>query len=240
MSTFLLVHGAWHSGRCWDRVVPLLTAAGHHVIAPSLTGFGDKRRLAGPDVGLDTHVDDIVKLITEEDLTEVILVGHSYAGLVISSVANDVPDRIARLVYLDAMVPEDGETAVDVIPVTQQLIDAALRSESGWRVPPPPELPPPAGLFGVSDPNDVAWLRSMLSDQPVNCLRQPVRLHEPAARRIPRTHIHCTVLPDGFVRRPVPGLQPNGTPAQVWELATGHDCMITTPAELAELLLRTA
>ncbi|MEU3853799.1 alpha/beta fold hydrolase [Streptomyces sp. NPDC029554] len=238
MSTFLLVHGAWHSGRCWERVVPLLTAAGHQVITPSLTGLGEKRHLAGPDVGLDTHVDDIVKLITEGDLTEVVLVGHSYAGLVISSVANDVPDRIAQLVYLDAMVPEHGETAVDVIPVTQHLIDVALRSESGWRVPPPPEMPPPEGLFGVSDPDDVAWLRTMLSDQPVNCLRQPVRLDEPAARSIPRTHIHCTVLPEGFVRRPVPELQPNGAPAQVWELATGHDCMITTPAQLAGLLLR--
>ncbi|MDT0390906.1 alpha/beta hydrolase [Streptomyces dubilierae] len=238
MSTFLLVHGAWHSGRCWERVVPPLTAAGHQVITPSLTGLGEKRHLAGPDVGLDTHVDDIVKLITEEDLTEVVLVGHSYAGLVISSVANDVPDRIAQLVYLDAMVPEHGETAVDVIPVTRHLIDVALRSESGWRVPPPPEMPPPAGLFGVSDPDDVAWLRTMLSDQPVNCLRQPVRLDEPAARSIPRTHIHCTVLPEGFVRRPVPELQANGAPAQVWELATGHDCMITTPAQLAGLLLR--
>ncbi|MFI8165584.1 alpha/beta fold hydrolase [Streptomyces sp. NPDC086081] len=238
MSTFLLVHGAWHDGRCWERVVPLLTAAGHRVFTPSLTGYGDTAHLAGPEVGLDTHVDDIVALILDEGLTEVILVGHSYAGLVISSVANDVPDRIAQLVYLDAMVPEDGETAVDVMPVTQHLIDLALRSESGWRVPPPPEMPPPAGLFGVTDPDDVAWLRTMLSDQPVNCLRQPVRLNEPAARRIPRTHIHCTVLPEGFVRRPVPGIQPDGTPARVWELATGHDCMITTPAELAALLLR--
>ncbi|MER8220767.1 alpha/beta hydrolase [Streptomyces sp. NPDC094143] len=240
MSTFLLVHGAWHSGRCWERVVPLLTAAGHRVFTPSLTGYGDTAHPAGPDVGLDTHVEDVVALIIEEGLTEVILVGHSYAGLVISSVANDVSDRIAQLVYLDAMVPEDGETAVDVMPVTQHLIDLALRSESGWRVPPPPEMPPPVGLFGVTDPDDVAWLRTMLSDQPVNCLRQPVRLNEPAARRIPRTHIHCTVLPEGFVRRPVPEIQPNGTPARVWELTTGHDCMITTPAELADLLLRLA
>ena len=114
MSTFLLVHGAWHSGRCWERVVPLLEAAGHRVFAPSLTGYGDKAHLLGPDVGLDTHVEDIVRLIGDEGLTEVTLVGHSYAGLVISSAANQIPDRIAHLVYLDAMVPEDGETAVDV------------------------------------------------------------------------------------------------------------------------------
>ncbi|WP_433183859.1 alpha/beta hydrolase [Actinoallomurus sp. CA-150999] len=239
MSTYLLVHGAWHSGQCWERVVPLLASAGHRVFAPSLTGYGDKAHLLSPEVGLDTHVDDVVRLIIEEDLTEVILVGHSYAGLVISSAANQVPERIAHLVYLDAMVPEDGESAADVMPVTQDLIDLAVKSDSGWRVPPLPELPPPSGLFGVTDPADVAWLRTMLSDQPVRCLQQPVRLDDPAVNTIPRTHIHCTVgKPEGIVRRPVPAIQPNGSPAQVWELETGHDCMITMPVELAELLVK--
>ncbi|MFI0818903.1 alpha/beta fold hydrolase [Streptomyces sp. NPDC021098] len=239
MSTYLLVHGAWHSGRCWERVVPSLTSAGHRVLTPSLTGYGDKAHLLGPDVGLDTHVTDIVELITEQDLTEVILVGHSYAGLVISSAANQIPDRIGHLVYLDAMVPEHGETAADIMPVTQSLIDLAAQSDSGWRIPPFPELPPPAGLFGVTDPADVAWLRTMLSDQPVRCLQQPVHLDHPAVQAIPRTHIHCVAgEAGGPTRRPVPPTQPNGTPAQVWELPTGHDCMITTPLELAALLLR--
>ncbi|MFJ3713505.1 alpha/beta fold hydrolase [Streptomyces sp. NBC_01267] len=239
MSTYLLVHGAWHSGECWERVVPLLTSAGHRVIAPSLTGFGDKAHLLGPEVGLDTHADDIARLITTEDLTEVVLVGHSYAGLVISSAANQVPDRIAALVYLDAMVPEDGENAVDALPASQTGINLALTSDSGWRVPPLPEMPPPMGLFGVTDPTDVAWLRTMLSDLPVRCLQQPVRLDNPAVRTIPRTHIHCTVgQPAGISRRPIPAIQPNGTPSQVWELPTGHDCMVTMPVELAELLLR--
>jgi len=240
MSTYVLVHGAWHSGECWERVVPLLTSAGHRVFAPSLTGYGDKVHLVGPEVGLDTHVDDIVGLIMAEGLTDVVLVGHSYAGLVISSVANQVPDRTAHLVYLDAMVPEDGETAADVLPLTKTLIDLAVNSESGWRVPPLPELPPPLGLFGVTDPADMAWLRAMLSDQPVRCLQQPVRLDNPAANAIPRTHIHCTTKPEDLTRRPVPATQPNGTPAEVWELPTGHDCMITMPTELTELLLELA
>ena len=240
MSTFLLVHGAWHSGQCWERVVPLLESAGHRVLAPSLTGYGDKAHLLGPDVGLDTHVEDIVRLIGDEGLTEVTLVGHSYAGLVISSAANQIPDRIAHLVSLDAMVPEDGETAVDVQPMSQTLIDLAARSGS-WRIPPLPERPPPFGLFGVTDPADAAWLRSMLSDQPVRCLQQPVRLDNPAMNAIPRTHIHCVgAQPEGITRRPIPSIQPNGSPAQVWELPTGHDCMITMPAELTELLLKLA
>lgn len=237
MSTYLLVHGAWHNGQCWDPVVPALTAAGHRVFAPSLTGYGDKAHLLGPEVGLDTHVADVVDLITGEDLTDVVLVGHSYAGLVISSAANEVPDRVAQLVYLDAMVPEHGENASDVMPITQALVDLALRSESGWRVPPLPETPD--GLFGVTDPADVAWLRSILSDQPVRCLQERVRFDNPDADKIHRTHIHCTEgRPEGFSRRPVPAVQPNGAPAQVWELPTGHDCMLTMPDELAGLLRR--
>ncbi|MFK0292802.1 alpha/beta fold hydrolase [Streptomyces sp. NPDC090442] len=241
MSTFLLVHGAWHGGWCWERVVPLLEAAGHRVFAPSLTGYGDKVHLAGPEVGLDTHVDDVARLITAENLNDVILVGHSYAGLVISSAANRISQRIAHLVYLDAMVPKDGESAADVQPAVRQLIELAETSESGWRVPPMPEQPAPFGLFGVTEPADVAWLRGMLSDQPVRCLQQPVRLDNPAANAIPRTHIHNVgATPAGIPRRPVPAIQPNGTPAQVWELPTGHDCMITMPTELSELLLKLA
>ncbi|SER06498.1 Alpha/beta hydrolase family protein [Lentzea xinjiangensis] len=232
MATFLLVHGAWHSGRCWDRVVPLLEPAGHRVLAPSLTGYGDKAHLLGPGVGLGTHVDDIAGLIEGEGLDDVVLVGHSYAGMVISGVSHRVPKRIAHLVFLDAMVPRDGETAVDVLPVARQLVDAAV---DGWRIPPMPEQPPPLGLFGVTDPGDVAWLRSMLSDQPVRCLQEPVRLDDPAARTIPRTHIHCVgSRPAGITRRPVPAGE------RVRELQTGHDCMITTPVELAGLLLEVA
>ncbi|MFD0025685.1 alpha/beta fold hydrolase [Streptomyces sp. NPDC058382] len=239
MSTYLLVHGAWHSGQSWERVVPLLTSAGHRALAPSLTGYGDRAHLLSPEVGLDTHVDDIVGLIIEEDLTDVVLVGHSYAGLVISSVANRVPDRIAHLVYLDAMVPEHGETAVDAQPITQVMIDDAAKSDTPWRIPPLPEFPAPVGLFGVTDPADVARLRAMLSDQPVLCLQQPVQLDNPAVHAIQRTHIHCTAgVPEGITRRPIPPIQPNGTAAQVWELPTGHDCMITMPRELTDLLLK--
>lgn len=237
MTTFVLVHGAWHGGKSWSRVVPLLTSAGHRVLAPSLTGLGDKADLAGPEVGLDTHIADIVGLITGEDLRDVILVGHSYGGMVISGAANEIPDRLAHLVYLDAMLPVDGENVIDIHPMTANFIELAARSEGGWRVPPLPESP--QGLFGVTDPDDKAWVRSMLTDQPVRCFQQRVRLDNPAATAIPRTHIHCTTnRPPGITGRPVPPIQPNGEPAQVWELPTGHDCMVTMPAELTGLLLK--
>ncbi|GGV19240.1 esterase [Kitasatospora herbaricolor] len=236
---YVLVHGAWHSGRVWDRVVPLLARAGHRVLAPSLTGHGEKEHLLGPDVGLDTHVADVVAALTENQLGDVILVGHSYAGMVVSAVADQVPDRIAGLVYLDAMVPADGESVLDVVPMTGHLIEAVAASDTPWRIPPMPEQPAPVGLFGVTDPADTDWLRTMLSDESVRCFQQPVRLDNPALDAIPRTHIHCVgSTPAGVTRRPVPPVQPNGAPSQVWELRSGHDCMVTVPGELTELLLK--
>jgi pimeloyl-ACP methyl ester carboxylesterase len=224
MTTYVLVHGAWHSGEVWDRVTPLLTAAGHRVFAPTLTGHGDTRHLLGPQTGLDTYVGDVVTLLREGDLGDVVLVGHSFAGMIISGVVNAVPERIAHLVYLDAMVPVDGETAVDVMPEIAHLLDAAEASGT-WRVP-----PFPLEFLGVTAPADVAWVSGMLSDEPVRCYRQPVRMDDPAGRAVPRTHIHCVGDSPDVTRRPVDG--------EVWTLESGHDCMVTVPDALAELLLK--
>ncbi|MFD5625453.1 alpha/beta fold hydrolase [Streptomyces sp. NPDC127072] len=240
-TTYVLVHGAWHDGQAWHRVTPLLTAQGHRVFAPSLTGHGDKAHLLSSEVGLSTHVDDIAGLIFDHDLNGIVLVGHSYAGMVISGVANRVPDRISRLVYIDAMVPTHGENAIDVMPFTQALIDGAAGSEEPWRIPPLPEFPAPLGLFGVTDPEDIAWLRTTLTDESVLCFRQPVQMDDPAQALIPRTHILCVGSePEGATRRPVPRTQPNGEPSRVHELKSGHDAMITNPAELGTLLLDNA
>ncbi|MEW2572066.1 alpha/beta hydrolase [Streptomyces sp. NPDC047070] len=237
-TTYVLVHGAWHDGRSWNRVAPLLTAEGHRVFAPSLTGHGDKADLLGPEVGLTTHTDDVIGLILEHDLNDVVLVGHSYAGMVISNVANRVPERISRLVYLDAMVPTHGENAIDVMPLTQALIDGAAGSAQPWRIPPLPELAAPLGLFGVTDPDDISWLKSTLTDESVLCFQQPAELDDPAQASIPRAHILCVGNePEGVARRPVPKFQPNGEPSRVHTLDTGHDAMITKPAELCALLL---
>ncbi|MGC5561810.1 alpha/beta fold hydrolase [Streptomyces sp. FR-108] len=237
-TTYVLVHGAWHDGRSWNRVAPLLTARGHRVLAPSLTGHGDKAHLLSPDVGLTTHTEDVVDLILDHDLNDVVLVGHSYAGMVISGVANRVPERISRLVYLDAMVPTHGENAIDVMPLTQVMIDGAAGNAQPWRIPPLPEFAAPIGLFGVTDPDDIAWLKGTLTDESVLCFRQPVEMDNPAQAAVPRTHILCVGnAPEGVTRRPVPELQPNGEPSHVLTLDTGHDAMITRPAELTALLL---
>ncbi|MFJ6835671.1 alpha/beta fold hydrolase [Streptomyces sp. NPDC091209] len=240
-TTYVLVHGAWHDGQCWNRVTPLLTAQGHRVFTPSLTGHGDKAHLLSPEVGLTTHVDDIVGLILDHDLDDIVLVGHSYAGMVISSVANRVPERVSRLVYIDAMVPTHGENAIDVMPLTRALIDGAADSVEPWRIPPLPEFPAPFGLCGVTDPDDIAWLRTTLVDESVLCFQQPAEMDNPAQALIPRAHILCVGnQPEGVTRRPVPETQPNGEASRVHELESGHDCMIIKPAELSDLLLENA
>src|SRR5215813_9903475 len=122
MATFVLVHGAWHGGWCWQKVIPLLEAADHAVYAPTLTGLAERACELSPDVGLDTHIQDVVGLLQDKDLHEVILVGHSYGGMVITGVVDAVPERIAHLVYLDTFVPRDGESMVDVSPLVIRLL----------------------------------------------------------------------------------------------------------------------
>ena len=141
MATFVLVHGAWHGGWCWQKVVPLLEAAGHEVYAPTLTGLAERAAELSPDVGLDTHIQDIVGLLVDKDLHGVILVGHSYGAMVITGVVDAVPERIAHLVYLDTFVPRDGESIADVVPLLRYVLRKQARAhgalpprEAGWRL----------------------------------------------------------------------------------------------------------
>src|SRR5689334_15631432 len=115
MANYLLVHGAWHGGWCWRRVVPLLRAAGHEVFTPTLTGLGERVHLLTRDVGLDTHAQDVIGVLEYEDLRDVVLVGHSYGGMVITAVAERAAERLAHLVYLDAFVPRDGQSQMDLL-----------------------------------------------------------------------------------------------------------------------------
>src|SRR6185503_6907758 len=115
-AAFVLVHGAWHGGWCWRRVARRLRAAGCEVHTPTLTGLGDRAHLLSPQVGLDTHIDDVVRLVDVEGAADVILVGHSYAGLVISGVADQRPKNVRLRVYLDAFLPEDGDRGIDLLP----------------------------------------------------------------------------------------------------------------------------
>src|SRR5512143_1846187 len=167
MANYVLVHGGWHGAWCWDKVVPLLRAAGHSVYTPTLTGLGEQAALLTPEVGLDTHIQDMVSLIEANDLQQVILVGHSYSGMVITGVADRLPSRIRHLVYLDAAIPRDGQSLADLLPMGGTMFRReANKNGDGWRVNPPPERPHGRrGLFDVTEEPDLGLVRSKITPQ---------------------------------------------------------------------------
>jgi pimeloyl-ACP methyl ester carboxylesterase len=210
-----------------------LRAAGHAVYAPTLTGCGERVHLLTPEVGLETHIQDIFALLEYEDLDEVILVGHSYGGVVISGVAERAAGRLGRLVYLDAFVPRDGQTVMELISpeLAAHMREQAAAVGAGWRVP-----PPPPARYGVVDPDDVAWVAPRMGDHPLLSFTQPVRFRDPAALALPRTFIWCVAFDGPFGQfaaraRAEPGWYYH-------ELPTSHDAMVTLPGELAELLMK--
>jgi pimeloyl-ACP methyl ester carboxylesterase len=238
MAIYVLVHGGGHGGWCYKRVSPFLRNAGHEVYTPTLTGLGERSHLLSPGVTLDTHIMDVVELLHYEDLFDVILVGHSYGGMIITGVADRALSRIGHLVYLDASHPRDGESLADLAP---SLLGVAR--ESG-RVVDGVELflfpgTEPLGYFGVTDPEAIAWVQPRLTPHPWRTFEQPLRLvNQAAIDRLPRTNINCTPLlaareKEGHLDRLSQG-------DNVWEIDTGHDLMITEPDAVAEMLLRLA
>ncbi len=247
MATFVLVHGAWHGGWCWKKVTPLLRAAHHEVLTPTLTGLGERSHLAGPGVNLSTHIQDVVSLLTYEDLEHVILVGHSYAGMVITGVAERMPERLAQLVYLDAFVPEDGQALLDITapePQQRAAMAARVRAEGdGWGL--PSRQPGPMESFAreqwcITDEADLRWLLARLGPHPYATLTEPVQRANPAAAALPRTYVRCTRLPHPHFDHFAAAARQTGSGWRYRELASGHDAMVTVPQDLAALLLELA
>jgi pimeloyl-ACP methyl ester carboxylesterase len=237
MATFVLVHGAWLGGWCWQRVTPHLRAAGHEVFAPTLTGLGERAHLLTRDVGLETHVLDIVNVVEFEELRDVILVGHSYGGMVVAGVAECVPERLARAVYLDAWFPiDDDRSMIDLgsryLPgFLDPMLARAQAEGDGWLIPTPggPEYPLP--FRG----DDLRWLMAHMTPHPAKTLHDQVATDNTAAVRLPHTYIVCPTP-----RQP-PRFAPFAEQAQRngWtchQLAAGHFVFMTMPAELSALL----
>ena len=177
MATYVLVHGGGHGGWCYQRVARLLRSSGHEVYTPTLSGLGERSNLLSPDIDLDLHVRDVVAVLHYEDLDDVILVGHSYGGMVITGAADRAADRIGRVVYLDAANPQNGQSLVDVAgPIIESTRPLGAVVDGVELV----LLPSPeAGLFyGVTDPDDVAWMADRLTGHPWKCFEQPLRLTE--------------------------------------------------------------
>ncbi len=230
--TFVLLHGAWHGGWCWERVAGPLRARGHRVTTPTQTGLGERAHLMSPDIDLAVFTADLVNHLLWEDLTDVVLVGHSFGGNAISGAAEEVPGRIARLVYLDAMVPMSGRTPFDDYPahLAAQRIRQAEETSGGLSIP-----PPPAAAFAVTGAADAAWLEAHLTPHPLHTFTTSQNFRDEPGNGLPVEYIVCN---DPVYLGPLEGVRARvrslGWP--VTEIATGHDAMVTAPEALVEML----
>jgi pimeloyl-ACP methyl ester carboxylesterase len=234
MATFVLVHGSHSGAWVWQKVSPLLHAQGHTVFSPTLTGLSDRSHLADCGIDLTTHITDVTGLLFYEDLSEVVLVGHSYGGMVITGVAAKIPERLKMLIYLDAYLPEDVQSEFDLLPPemrTTRQADAA--AHGGLTQPPPP------AILGVTDPGMADWVKARWTPQPVATYEERVPNGSARSSALPRAYILCL----GGPATTTPGFAPFAEKAKardwpVRELTAGHMAMLTAPREVADLLLK--
>jgi pimeloyl-ACP methyl ester carboxylesterase len=234
--TFVLVHGAWHGGWCWSRVADRLRAAGHLVFTPTQSGLGERRHLLSKAITLDTFAADIINVIEAEELSDVVLVGHSFGGNAISGAADAIPERIRHLVYLDALVIEGGKAPFDTLPpdVVATRRKAADETSGGLSLP----APPPAA-FGVFEASDTEWLRRRLTPHPFETYVSPLNLKGPVGNNLPRTYIACTH--PAYVALQASRDWVRTQQGWRWaEIATGHDAMVSAPEELTRMLIEVA
>lgn len=227
MATFLICHGAWSAGWAWKRVRPLLRAAGHEVFTPTYTGVGERAHHASPSVDLETHIADVLAVVEFEDLRDIVVVGHSYGGMVATGVSDRVPDRVAQLVYLDAFVPGNGQSLLDLRGPTPR--PAASSQDQDWLIPPNPTPPDTPAA-------DLAWITPRRRPQPVKTFTQPLRLRGTQPPSFPRSYIYCTrkTPDDTFLQfskrfKADPGWR-------YFEIDASHSPNVTAPDALAKLL----
>jgi pimeloyl-ACP methyl ester carboxylesterase len=237
--TFVLLHGAWHGGWCWQKITPALRAAGHTVYTPTQTGLGERSHLLSHDVGLETFAQDLINLLVWEDLRDVVLVGHSFGGNAITAAADRMPERIAHLVYLDAIVPLSGQSAfagMDSELVAQRRT-LAQETSGGLTIP----VPDPSA-FGVTNPKDTAWLKSRCTPHPIATYEQALTLNQAPGNGLPVTYIAVTPHygPTTASRQYAIARAREAQGQGAWryiEMAAGHDAMVTSPEALTDLLL---
>ncbi|MEL7467717.1 MAG: alpha/beta hydrolase [Pseudomonadota bacterium] len=231
--TFVLLHGAWHGGWCWERVAEPLRARGHRVTCPTQTGVGERAHLISADLTLETYGQDLLNHLRYEDLTDVVLVGHSFGGNALSIAAERIPERIASLIYLDSTLLAPGERLVDTMSpgALRDRVKAFEASPDGIAI-----APPPASVFGVLDPADQTWVEDRLTPHPISTMLSPLPISGTPGAGLPARYIACTeplYHPTERVRGWAATL--GCTPE---DIATGHDAMVTEPAALVELLDR--
>jgi pimeloyl-ACP methyl ester carboxylesterase len=228
MATFVLVHGACLGAWCWSRVAKLLAAKQHTIVAPALTGLGERSHLLGPEIDLDTHILDVVNVIRWQELREIVLVGHSYGGMVISGVAERMEQSIASIVMLDAFFPADGQRAIDLLPLPVR--EAILkRARDGATATPPP----PAATANVNKA-DQAWVDAQCTPHPIKCFLQAAMVTGARDRIAKKTYIRATASPSVALDDGMSDARNKGW--RTVEIAAGHLVMIDAPARLADEL----
>ena len=228
MATIVVAHGAWSSAWAWQKMRPLLRAAGHDIFTPSYTGLGERAHLAAPGIDLDTHIADVLGVLQCEDLRDVVLIGHSYGGMVATGVTDRAEGRVTKLIYLDAFAPKGGQSLFQLVGAeTEEKMRAGAAAGDGWRVPANP-MPP-------DTPADyVEWAASRRKPQPMKCFEQPLTL---SGRPLPVAgYIYCTRIAPGDVFRQFA----DRARAEDWpyaEMDASHNPHITCPEELRDVLL---
>lgn len=238
VATYVLVHGAWQGGWCWQRVVPLLRNRGHDVFTPTLTGLGERAHLLRSDIDVDTQVRDILGVLDYEDLREVVLVGHSYGGMVVEEVAQRAAGRLAQLVHLDSWFPlEDHHSMAELeralMPDFWSSLEELIRTESGgWRLP----VPPGDNPMGLPDEADARWVTAKLTPHPARTLDQRLPPSEADAASLPRSYILCPYLGEpATLAAFAEHARSDGWPYR--EVPVGHEAMVTAPGDLVDDLL---
>ncbi len=229
MATFVLVHGAFAGGWALSRVAAILRAQGHDVYTPTLSGLGERAHLVDHPINLSTHIQDVVAVMQVEDLKDVILCGHSYGGMIITGVAGQIPERIKTLFYLDAALPEDGQSLFDIIGTERTLRFLEQSGETGTTI------PAPEPQFFQADQSDIEWFRQSVTPQPVGTFIQKLRLTGKEALVNFRTFVRCERWMSAnhgvYARvKDLPGWK-------AVSLDCGHNIMIEDPDTVARLLL---
>ena len=184
MATIVLAHGAWSAAWAWKKMRPLMAASGHTFFTPTYTGLGERAHLAHPDIDLDTHIADVAGVLTTEDLSDIVLLAHSYGGMVATGLADRYAQRIRQIIYVDAFVPRDGQSLADLVGFEQAAKTRAnVAAGDGWRIPPPPTPPD-------TSPEDQAWIAERRIMQPLKTFEQPVTLHK-GDTTLPRTYVRA-------------------------------------------------
>jgi pimeloyl-ACP methyl ester carboxylesterase len=232
MAVFVVAHGAWSAGWAWKKMRPLMRAAGHELFVPTYTGLGERAHLLTRDVNLDTHITDVVGVLEAEELTNVVLVGHSYGGMVATGVADRARERLKQLIYYDAFVPKNGQSLADFRGPNggAEMKALAAKDGDGWLLPSNP-IPPDTSK------EDAAWISAHRMKQPLACFEQKIALRsEPS---LPRSYIKCSRIGPVDVFKPfMDRAKAEGWPAI--EIDASHSAHVTAPELLRDTLLKLA